>query len=75
MSSLNRWTVGAGVAVIRVYQWCVSPFLPPSCRFVPTCSDYAVEALQRHGVFRGLFLTGGRVLRCHPFHPGGYDPV
>lgn len=75
MSSLNRWIVGAGVAVIRAYQWCVSPFLPPSCRFVPTCSDYAVEALQRHGVFRGLFLIGGRVLRCHPFHPGGYDPV
>lgn len=61
--------------LIRLYQYILSPVLQPSCRFYPTCSHYAHEAISRHGVFRGLALTTRRVLRCHPFHPGGIDPV
>ncbi|QQO10291.1 membrane protein insertion efficiency factor YidD [Breznakiella homolactica] len=61
--------------LIRFYQNAVSPHFPPSCRYVPTCSAYAYEAVRRYGPFRGLFLAIKRVLRCHPFHPGGYDPV
>lgn len=63
------------VAVIRVYQKMVSPLFPPSCRFYPTCSAYAIEALERHGLVKGAALATKRVLRCHPFNPGGYDPV
>jgi hypothetical protein len=65
----------ACVTVIRVYQRWVSPLLPPACRFEPTCSQYACDAIHRHGVLRGLGRTLLRVLKCHPFHPGGYDPV
>ncbi|MDR1399260.1 MAG: membrane protein insertion efficiency factor YidD [Treponema sp.] len=61
--------------LIRFYQYAVSPHFPPSCRYVPTCSAYAYEAIQKHGVFRGTALALKRVLRCHPFRPGGYDPV
>lgn len=61
--------------LIRLYQYFLSPVLPPSCRFYPTCSHYAYEAISRHGVLSGLALTIRRVLRCHPFHPGGIDPV
>ncbi len=63
------------VLLIRGYQRFVSPYTPPTCRFYPTCSAYAVEAIQRHGPWRGAMLATRRVLRCHPFHPGGYDPV
>ena len=63
------------VAVVRAYQWLVSPLLPPSCRFYPSCSAYAVTALQRHGAAKGSWLAARRVARCHPFHPGGLDPV
>ena len=63
------------VAIVRVYQWVVSPLLPPSCRFYPSCSAYAVEALSRHGAIKGSWLAARRVARCHPFHPGGIDPV
>lgn len=62
-------------ALIRAYQLLVSPLLGPRCRFYPSCSQYALEALRRHGTLRGLYLAVCRVLRCHPFHPGGYDPV
>lgn len=62
------------VALIRAWQ-AVSCWMPPVCRFYPTCSRYAVEALQVHGPIRGLWLAIRRVLRCHPFHPGGFDPV
>jgi putative membrane protein insertion efficiency factor len=60
---------------IRLYKRWLSPLLPPACRFHPTCSVYALEALQKHGAFRGLRLTVWRLLRCQPFHPGGFDPV
>ena len=60
---------------IRSYKLCVSPFLGPCCRFYPSCSDYAAEAVRRFGVFRGSTLAAGRLLRCHPFHHGGFDPV
>ena len=63
------------IAVLKIYQRLVSPLLPPSCRFTPTCSNYAVEALQRHGLARGGWLAVKRVARCHPWNPGGYDPV
>ncbi|HXG94874.1 MAG TPA: membrane protein insertion efficiency factor YidD [Blastocatellia bacterium] len=63
------------VFLIRVYQAAISPLLPPSCRFTPTCSQYAVEAIKKHGALRGAYMAARRLLRCHPFHPGGYDPV
>lgn len=61
--------------VILGYQRFVSPFLPRACRFYPSCSEYAYQALARYGMWRGLWLAGKRLARCHPFHPGGYDPV
>jgi putative membrane protein insertion efficiency factor len=63
------------IAVLRAYKRLVSPLLRPSCRYLPTCSEYAMEALERHGVIRGCALAFWRVLRCHPFAHGGYDPV
>ena len=63
------------VGLIRLYQILMSPFLNPCCRFFPTCSDYAILAIERHGPFRGLLMAIMRLLRCHPLHPGGYDPV
>lgn len=63
------------IALIRAYQRFVSPALPPSCRYYPTCSTYAIESLERHGLLKGSWFAARRVLRCHPFHPGGYDPV
>ncbi len=60
---------------IRLYRWTISPWLGPTCRFHPSCSEYGIEALRTHGALRGLWLIAGRLLRCHPFHPGGYDPV
>jgi putative membrane protein insertion efficiency factor len=63
------------VAVIRAYQLAISPLLGSRCRFYPSCSQYALEAVTRFGVLRGAWLTGRRLGRCHPWHPGGYDPV
>ena len=63
------------VTLLKFYKVAVSPLLPPSCRFVPTCSEYAREAIERHGAVRGTWMGARRLLRCHPFHPGGYDPV
>lgn len=60
---------------IRFYQLCISPMLPASCRFVPTCSQYAIEAIMKHGIFRGTYLAIRRILRCHPWGGSGYDPV
>ena len=61
--------------LLAVYRRLISPLLGPRCRYVPTCSTYAVEAVQRHGALRGSWLTLKRLLRCHPFAEGGYDPV
>ncbi|MCL2190979.1 MAG: membrane protein insertion efficiency factor YidD [Treponema sp.] len=63
------------VAVVRFYQYAISPYLPPSCRFYPSCSAYAIEAIERYGVPRGSLLALKRILRCHPFCAGGFDPV
>jgi putative membrane protein insertion efficiency factor len=61
--------------ILRGYKWAISPMLPPACRFVPTCSEYAAEAVERYGVVRGGWVTLIRLLRCHPFSRGGHDPV
>jgi len=63
------------VFLIRGYQLIISPILPPSCRFTPTCSEYMLQAIQKYGALRGTYLGVRRLLRCHPFHEGGYDPV
>jgi uncharacterized protein len=63
------------ILIIRAYQYLLSPLLGPSCRFYPSCSCYAQEALERHGVIKGGWLALRRLLRCHPWHPGGVDPV
>lgn len=63
------------VLAIRGYQLWVSPLLPAVCRYYPTCSVYAIEALERHGAINGSWLAIRRIIRCHPFRPGGYDPV
>ncbi len=61
--------------MIRFYQMCISPMLGPHCRFSPTCSQYALEAIQTHGAMKGLYLAVKRISKCHPFHTGGHDPV
>ena len=63
------------LALIRAYQYLLRPMLGSNCRFYPSCSDYAREAIERHGAMRGLWLAVRRVARCHPYHPGGFDPV
>lgn len=63
------------ILFVRGYQVSLSPLLPSSCRYFPSCSAYAIEALERHGAVRGSWLALRRILRCHPFRPGGYDPV
>jgi putative membrane protein insertion efficiency factor len=73
MSSLSPLGVVA-VILIRIYQWTISPLLGQNCRFHPTCSQYAVEAVQSFGALRGSWLALKRLGRCHPWHPGGFDP-
>jgi putative membrane protein insertion efficiency factor len=63
------------LALLRGYQYAIRPLLGANCRFVPSCSDYAREAIERHGAAKGSWLALRRVLRCHPYHSGGYDPV
>jgi len=65
----------AVIKVIRIYQLVLSPTLGGNCRFQPTCSQYAIDALNEHGIFKGVFLSVKRIAKCHPFHPGGFDPV
>lgn len=63
------------IACIKLYRLCISPLMAPSCRFYPSCSRYAIDALNQHGAVRGSLLSLRRISRCHPFNPGGYDPV
>lgn len=69
------WPARIFIAPIRFYQLFISPALPPTCRFTPSCSAYAVGSLREHGALRGLWLTARRLAKCHPWHAGGYDPV
>lgn len=73
--SLRQRAAAPLVLLIRLYQVTLGPFMSGQCRFHPTCSNYAIEALRTHGAARGTWLTARRLARCHPFHPGGYDPV
>jgi uncharacterized protein len=79
---MGLWTESGGIeirylllTVIRIYQLVLSPLLGANCRFYPTCSEYAHEAISRHGIIKGCYLSGKRLLKCHPFHPGGVDLV
>ena len=63
------------IAMVKFYRKNISPLRPPCCRYIPTCSQYALEALEKYGALKGSWLALRRFLRCHPFHPGGYDPV
>jgi putative membrane protein insertion efficiency factor len=63
------------ILLVRGYQVSLGPLLPPSCRYYPSCSAYAIEALEKHGAIKGVWLATKRIARCHPFRPGGYDPV
>lgn len=63
------------IFIIRIYRRFISPIKPPSCRFYPTCSMYAIQAIEKYGAFKGAFMAIKRILKCHPLHPGGYDPV
>ena len=63
------------IAMIKFYRRYISPLKPPCCRFIPTCSQYALEAVEKYGAVKGTFLATKRILRCNPFHKGGYDPV
>ncbi|MEO7987631.1 MAG: membrane protein insertion efficiency factor YidD [Gemmatimonadales bacterium] len=75
MDPVVRLPRQALAALIRGYQRFISPLLPPSCRFYPSCSQYALEAVTRHGALKGGWLAARRLARCHPFNPGGFDPV
>lgn len=72
---MRQFTKLVVLQLLRAYKWAISPMLPPSCRFVPTCSEYAMEAVDRYGVLRGGLMALGRLLRCHPLAHAGYDPV
>jgi len=73
--TISSWFKAALIWSIRGYRSILSPLLPPTCRYTPTCSQYALTAVQRYGAARGSWLALRRILRCHPFHAGGYDPV
>lgn len=72
---MKRLPQRAVLLLLRAYKWAISPMLPPACKYVPTCSGYAMEAVERYGAVRGGFMAAWRLLRCHPFAKGGYDPV
>ncbi len=63
------------ILFVKFYQLAISPLLGKNCRFIPTCSQYTIEALTKYGTIKGLYLSVKRILKCHPFHPGGYDPL
>lgn len=70
-----RWVREVWLLPVKFYRLCISPMLPPSCRYTPTCSQYAIEAVRTHGILRGTWLAIRRILRCHPWGGYGYDPV
>ena len=72
---MRRWPNYILIALVRGYQLFISPIIGNRCRFHPSCSQYSIEALRTHGALKGLWLTVRRLLRCHPLHPGGFDPV
>lgn len=75
LSFIKRLPVSMAVGVIKIYRKFISPVKPPTCRFYPTCSQYALESLEKYGIIVGTGKALLRILKCHPFHPGGYDPV
>jgi putative membrane protein insertion efficiency factor len=72
---LKQFAKFVTLQLLRAYKWAISPMFPPACRYVPTCSEYAMEAVERYGILRGGWMVLRRVLRCHPFARAGYDPV
>ena len=75
VKACRRVAIFPFVVLVRFYQLCISPLTPAACRFTPTCSQYALEALRKHGLIKGLWLTVRRLVRCHPWGGSGYDPV
>ena len=75
MRSVRTWPKRAMLWAIRFYRAAISPMHQPCCRFIPTCSQYALEAVEKYGALKGGYLALRRILRCHPLHKGGYDPV
>ena len=73
--TISGYAARCCLLLVKGYQYCISPLFPPCCRYTPTCSEYAVEAVTRYGAVRGMWLALCRILRCHPFVRGGYDPV
>jgi uncharacterized protein len=78
LAAVWTWPARLGIALlvlaVRIYQYTISPLFGPACRFEPSCSNYMIGALHKYGLIRGLLKGVGRILRCHPWHPGGYDP-
>jgi putative membrane protein insertion efficiency factor len=74
-SRMSHFAKFVTLQLLRAYKWAISPLLPPACRYVPTCSEYAMEAVERYGVLRGGWMALVRLLRCHPLGSSGYDPV
>jgi putative membrane protein insertion efficiency factor len=72
---MQRGMIAIALGLLRIYKLCISPLLPSACRFHPTCSEYMKEAIEKHGVIKGVGLGLHRLSRCHPFHQGGFDPV
>ena len=75
LKEINTYLSKLCIYLIRFYQKYITPLKGPTCRFYPTCSQYAIEAFKKYGLFKGMYLSIKRVLKCHPFHPGGYDPL
>lgn len=74
LATLRKWPAQVLIAMTRLYQLVLSPIFGGQCRFVPSCSEYCIGALQKYGALRGTWMAVRRILRCHPWHPGGYDP-
>lgn len=75
MNRGSRWAAAAAIGLVRLYRAAVAPLLAPRCRFEPSCSAYALQALEEHGLFTGLYFSIVRLGKCHPWHSGGFDPV